>query len=81
MKEMYRYFDSLPHPSCPEELGMVVAKQKSKSLRSQGYPDGRFIRGDRAEIHWDITVRRYEDSRKSSGSGFGAVPETEAVIP
>ncbi len=29
---MYRHFDSLPHQSCPQELGMVVAKQKDKSL-------------------------------------------------
>jgi hypothetical protein len=60
---------------------MVVAKPKTKSLRSQRYPDGRFIRGDRAEINLDIAVRGYEDSRKSSESGFRAMPEAEAVIP
>jgi hypothetical protein len=77
---MYRYFDSLPHQSCPQEHGMVVAKQEIKSL-SPGYPDGRFIKGDRAEINVDIAVRGYEDRRNSSESGFSAVPETEAIIP
>ena len=77
---MHRYFDSLPHQSCPQELGMVVAKGENKSL-SPGYPDGRFIRGDRAEINVDIAVRGYEDRRNSSESGFRVVPETEAIIP
>ena len=77
---MYHYFKSLLDPSSLRELGMTVAKQKNKS-RSRRYPDGRFIRGDRAEIDVDIAVRGYEDGRKSSESGPGAVPRTEAFIP
>ena len=59
----------------------MVAKQRNKTFGSQRYPDGRFIRGDRAGINLDIAVRGYEDDRKFSESGYRAVPETEAFIP
>ena len=80
---MYRYFDSLPHPSRLQALGIVVAQQENKRLGSRRYPDGRFIirRGDRAGIDLDIAVPGYEDGRKSSESGCRSLPEAGAVIP